>query len=88
MNVVIVGWGPGAAAPDYPKAVANTRILGKQIELMIKLMMKRGMELSRIHLIGHSLGAHISGYAGAAFKGQLGRISGDLYNCSLICCFT
>jgi len=36
------------------------------------------MEESRIHLIGHSLGAHISGYVGSDLDGKIGRISGRL----------
>ena len=76
MNVIIVGWGPGAELPDYPKAVANTRIVGKQVEMLITLLQTKGLSLSKVHLIGHSLGAHISGYAGAALNGQIARISG------------
>lgn len=77
MNVVVVGWGEGASAPDYPKAVANTRLVAKQVYMLVKLMIKKGMDVSRIHLIGHSLGAHVSGYVGADLNGQLGRISGE-----------
>lgn len=76
MNVVIVGWKGGAAAPDYPKAVANTRVLGKQVQLLVELMVKRGMDIGRVHLIGHSLGAHVAGYAGRDLGGKVGRISG------------
>lgn len=74
---MIVGWGEGSAAPDYPRAVSNTRVVAKQVQLLIQLMVKSGMDLKRIHLIGHSLGAHISGYVGAEFKGRIGRISGE-----------
>lgn len=34
-----------------------------------------GVKTKDVHLIGHSLGAHISGYAGQSIK-QLGRITG------------
>ncbi|KAG8039694.1 hypothetical protein G9C98_000423 [Cotesia typhae] len=35
-----------------------------------------GLKLNDVHLIGHSLGAHIAGYAGEKLHGKIGRISG------------
>lgn len=35
-----------------------------------------GASLSSIHMIGVSLGAHISGFVGANFNGSIGRITG------------
>jgi len=79
MNVVVVGWGEGASAPDYPKAVANTRLVAKQVYMLVKLMIKKGMDVSRIHLIGHSLGAHVSGYVGADLNGHHASYSQEHY---------
>ena len=36
-----------------------------------------GVSAENVHLIGHSLGSHIAGYAGERVKG-LGRISGTI----------
>lgn len=44
------------------------------------MQLKFGCNASDFHIIGHSLGAHIAGYAGEAIitrgLGKLGRISG------------
>lgn len=37
---------------------------------------EKGLSLSSIHMIGISLGAHISGFVGANMNGSIGRITG------------
>lgn len=62
--------------PNYVKAAANTRLVGKQLAMLLKgLQDFKGLELSRVHLIGFSLGAHVSGFAGSDLPG-LKRITG------------
>lgn len=74
-NVVIVDWSHGNL-PPYTQATANTRVVGAQIAVLLELLMEqRGMKATDFHLIGHSLGAHTSGYAGERTPG-LGRITG------------
>ncbi|XP_013414570.2 pancreatic triacylglycerol lipase-like [Lingula anatina] len=77
MNVILTGWKEGAKEPYYPKAAANTRLVGRQIGLLVNLMVSMmGSTYDKVHLTGHSLGAHISGYAGAYLDGKIGRITG------------
>ena len=77
-NVFGVDWSNGAKTINYFQAVANTRVVGAAMAHFIKkLNQYSGLKFSDIHLIGHSLGAHISGYAGERIKNpQIGRITG------------
>jgi len=76
LNLITTDWENGAKVGtfdlDYPKAAQNTRVVG---DLMGSTMNWLGQSKSKIHCIGHSLGAHICGYAGTYAKG-IGRISG------------
>jgi len=65
-NVVLVDWKDGAAAPNYGRAVANTRLVGRQIGMLVDdLETKFSTDLAtRSHIIGFSLGAQIAGNAG------------------------
>ncbi|XP_054152603.1 pancreatic triacylglycerol lipase-like [Oppia nitens] len=75
-NVFLVDWMNGNSFP-YTLATANTRVVGPVIALFINELKKiSGLHASNVHLIGHSLGAHIAGYAGQQLNGTVGRITG------------
>ncbi|XP_017070912.1 lipase member H-A isoform X1 [Drosophila eugracilis] len=75
-NVLVADWGP-VANLDYPtsrlavKKVA--RVLSKLLE---DFLQRHGVSLDGVHVIGHSLGAHIAGLIGRYFNGTLGRVTG------------
>ncbi|KAH8299242.1 hypothetical protein KR044_013093, partial [Drosophila immigrans] len=74
--VICVDWENGATFPNYVRAAANTRLVGKQLAMLLRhLEQHKGLNLMRTHLIGFSLGAHVSGFAGAELPG-LSRITG------------
>ena len=91
-NIIAVDWRQGASPDDalsfvninekYSRAASNTRLVGRQVANFIsQLITARLVEPSDIHLIGHSLGAHVAGYAGKwhnrMYPGErLGRITG------------
>lgn len=78
--MICVDWEKGALLPNYVKAAANTRLVGKQLALLIKgLVENNGLSLRNLHLIGFSLGAHIAGFAGAEL-GNVSRITGTHSN--------
>ncbi|XP_067679002.1 inactive pancreatic lipase-related protein 1-like [Haliotis asinina] len=76
MNVIIVDWRQGAVAGDYDQAVANTRLVGIQLKLVLEMLAEAGLKTKDVHLIGHGLGAHIAGYTGWLMSGVIARISG------------
>ncbi|XP_061559232.1 lipase member H [Phycodurus eques] len=75
INVILVDWNRGAANVNYFKAVENTHKAGENLTAFLKLMKEHGTSLSDIHMIGISLGAHISGFVGANLNGTIGRIT-------------
>ncbi len=82
-TVIITDWKKGAAAPWYRKASVNTQVVGRQIAYLVNhLKTSRGIDPAQVHLLGFSLGAHVSGYAGkfsqSEYKWKFGRISGEL----------
>ncbi|XP_054708839.1 pancreatic lipase-related protein 2-like [Uloborus diversus] len=75
-NVIVVDWSKGNRLP-YTQATANTRVVGAEIALMIETLQKLlNVNPMDCHIIGHSLGSHIAGYAGERLKKvKLGRIT-------------
>ncbi|KAK4291761.1 hypothetical protein Pmani_035433 [Petrolisthes manimaculis] len=74
-NVIRVDWGDGSL-PMYAQAAANIRVVGLEIAYLANHFISNyGVDPANIHLLGHSLGSHASGYAGEKIQG-LGRISG------------
>ena len=90
-NVIMVNWEGGADIGFvdlikfwtlYRQASQNTRVVAKQLHLLLeRLHAEFGgrFEYGRhVHLIGHSLGAQISGLAAGYLDGKVGRISGKV----------
>jgi pimeloyl-ACP methyl ester carboxylesterase len=74
-NVVIVDWSNGNL-PPYDQASANARVVGAQIAALVQqLVTLELISVADVHIIGHSLGAQVCGYAGERIPG-LGRITG------------
>ncbi|XP_053688797.1 uncharacterized protein LOC128738017 [Sabethes cyaneus] len=74
--VICMDWENGATLPNYVRAAANTRLVGRQLAFLLqRLETHNKLNMSRVHLIGFSLGSHAAGFAGAELKG-LNRITG------------
>ncbi|XP_072004218.1 hepatic triacylglycerol lipase isoform X2 [Engystomops pustulosus] len=78
INVIIVDW-LIAAHVHYAVAVQNARFIGLEIAQFLEwLESSIQFPRSNVHLIGYSLGAHVSGFAGSYINGpdKIGRITG------------
>lgn len=77
-------WAIGASR-QYIMSAANTEVVGRLLGFTLDELIKRGLNHKGIHLIGFSLGAHISGVASEQLKPKnilIGRITGELRNFS------
>lgn len=76
LNVIVVDWNRGATTLVYNHASAQTRKVAEILRVFIDRMLEEGASLDDIYMIGVSLGAHIAGFVGKMYSGQLGRITG------------
>ncbi|XP_031558817.1 uncharacterized protein LOC116295201 [Actinia tenebrosa] len=80
MNVIVVDW-EARASMEYLDAARNTRVVGRQLANFVKeLHYQFRFNSTKVHVIGHGLGAHVAGFAGAFLRmrnhTRLGRITG------------
>ncbi|GAB1859701.1 phospholipase A1 [Camponotus japonicus] len=80
VNVVVVDWSAGGNTWNYYKAAINTKIVGYQISKFIEHVTNATINersdtnnWGLLHLIGHSLGAHICGMAAKELKERRNR---------------
>ncbi|XP_077039878.1 lipase member H isoform X4 [Agelaius phoeniceus] len=76
MNVIVVDWNQGATTLIYNYAARKCKRVAEILKKLIDEMLIDGASLDSVHMIGVSLGAHISGFVGQMFDGTLGRITG------------
>ncbi|CAH2244753.1 jg5590 [Pararge aegeria aegeria] len=77
VNVITVDWYDLAKNEIYPLAAISTRYVGGRVaKLLGTLINTYGLKGQSIHLIGHSLGAHVMGYAGMLSTEKIFRITG------------
>lgn len=78
-NVIIMDWSPLSRNFLYFLSKWDTRKVGKQLTKFIEFLLENGAKLPQFHLIGHSLGAHICGFAGSGTtNGRVARITGKI----------
>lgn len=67
--------------PPYTKAAKNALDVGAALGKCLAELVRKGLDQNKIHLVGHSLGAHLVGKAGREFTNQrrrqkVGRVTG------------
>jgi len=76
VNVVIVNW-HRADTIIYPVAVKRVPAVSRMLADVVQYLVDRqGLRLEDLHIVGHSLGAHISGLAANYIPGTIDRITG------------
>ncbi|CAH2076037.1 unnamed protein product, partial [Iphiclides podalirius] len=85
VNTIVLDWGEEAKTGvmgvimGYFNAVKNTAIIGKQFADALLTLADAGLDFDKTHLVGHSLGAQVSGITGNLIKRQgkaISRITG------------
>ncbi|XP_017479789.1 PREDICTED: pancreatic triacylglycerol lipase-like [Rhagoletis zephyria] len=77
LNIFAINWRDQADNIYYLKPARYTVQVGRAVAKLIDLLVEeKDADSKRIHLIGHSLGAHIMGYAGSYTKYRVARITG------------
>ncbi|KAM9070049.1 inactive pancreatic lipase-related protein 1-like isoform 2-T4 [Sarcophilus harrisii] len=75
VNCICVDW-KGGSQTTYSQAANNIRVVGAEVAKMIKVLSTNYQyPPSKVHIIGHSIGAHAAGEAGRRIPG-LSRITG------------
>lgn len=85
-TVVILDWmysaTPAISAAEYPTSASNTWHVGQEVAAYLGKLKDKGIigNYKDVHLVGHSLGAHVAGVIGHNVikqkRGKIGRITG------------
>jgi pancreatic triacylglycerol lipase len=76
INVIVIDWSP-IASKGYTVAQGSVVAVGNYIgDFLLRLDNELNHRLNRVTISGHSLGAHISGVAGARTRGVINTIVG------------
>ncbi|XP_044010092.1 pancreatic triacylglycerol lipase-like, partial [Aphidius gifuensis] len=74
-NVILIDWS-SISKEKYFKAVNASYSIGYKVAEFIDFFkIIKNISLNDVHILGHSLGAHIAGYAGYFLNGKIGRIT-------------
>nr|CAD7432022.1 unnamed protein product [Timema monikensis] len=77
VNVIMMDWSSGASNLVYEVCVGYVVPAGEYLATLIDFLVSQGMDPAKLHIVGHSLGAHIAGVAGnRQTSGTVGKVTG------------
>lgn len=79
-NVIAVDWSHYTKNVIYSWVVGQVSGVGNYVGRFVNFLVDQGLSPSEIHLIGHSLGAHVSGFAGKELSSnghKAARVTGN-----------
>ena len=77
-NIIVVDWEKAASDPNYFDSCRDSRQVARLLGGLLELLhTEKGLAYEDVHMVGHSLGAHLAGFAGEYVQGQVGRITGE-----------
>ncbi|XP_050552097.1 pancreatic triacylglycerol lipase-like [Spodoptera frugiperda] len=62
----------------YLRSTVMVQFIGERLGSVLAALVPAGLEASKIHLIGHSLGSHIAGFTAKTFYNQTGQRVGRI----------
>ncbi|XP_045470697.1 pancreatic lipase-related protein 2-like [Harmonia axyridis] len=75
-NVIGMDWS-ALCEFEYLSAMRGAQIASQYLVEMVEWLVMQGVSLKDMHLVGHSLGAHVAGMAGSKLRsGKVSRITG------------
>lgn len=76
VNLIIVDWSQGSYQMYDVSRQLTANVAFRIAEILQRFLDENNIDYGLVHLIGHSLGAHIAGNVGRLMGGKLGRATG------------
>ncbi|CAB3223265.1 unnamed protein product [Arctia plantaginis] len=73
-NVILLDWSNMAHGSYLVNAARNTKKVGSAAAEQLNRLMDSGLLLEKFHVIGHSLGSHVAGYAARELKNKYNKV--------------
>lgn len=73
-NLIIMDWGV-ASHGSYAQVASKVGGMGSFLANFLLKLIDLGADRASIHIIGHSLGSHVAGFAGKRLRPRIGRIT-------------
>lgn len=75
-NVLAADWRQ-IAGKRYPVVVSNAESVGAALAQAIDELAEEGLPQESLHVVGHSMGAQVAGYASRQTSFELRRVTGE-----------